>query len=302
MVYDVLIIGAGPAGMTAGIYAARRKLNLVLLEGGAPGGEMALASKIENYPGFRTISGVELAKKMKSQLRKFGVKITYEEAVGIKKGNAHFEVITSKNNTLCAKALILASGARYRKLGVKGEEEFVGRGVSYCTMCDAPFFKKKMVAVIGGGNTALSSALFLSGIAKKVYLIHRREELRGDEILRDEIKKAKVELILNSALTEIVGNKKVREIRINTNGKERSIRVEGVFVHVGVVPANELAKKIGVKTTPNGYVIVDEKQRTNIDGVFAAGDITGMPHLVVVAAAQGAIAATSAYEYLREKI
>lgn len=300
-IHDLIIIGAGPAGLTAAIYAARQKLDLLIFEGQAPGGQILLTDKIENYPGFEKITGQELSEKLVSQAKKWGVKITSEEVAKIIKKKDCVEIETAGKKKYSAKSIIIATGAAHRPLNVKGEKEFLGKGVSYCATCDGPLFKNKIVAVIGGGNTAVYSALYMNELCKKVYLIHRRDELKADAIEIERLKKSSVELILNFACDEISGGKKVASIKLknlNTN-EEKELAVDGVFIDVGISPLTAIAQGAGVNLDSNGYIKVDSEMKTNVDGVFAAGDVTGSLKQVATAVGQGAIAAMSAYKYIK---
>ncbi len=302
-ILDVLIVGGGPAGLTAGIYAVRRGLSAVVCEGKLPGGTLAITPFIENYPGFKKISGMELAQKLEGHAREQGVEIKSDAVAGIGKNGEVFESLLAGGETLKSKSVVLAMGAMYKHLGIKGEEELSGRGVSYCATCDGPLFRKKKVAVLGGGNTALSSALALSAVASKTFLIHRREEFRGEEAMLRQVEAAGVEKLVPCKPLEIIGSGKVTGIKIQhaKTLEEKIIEVDGVFVCVGEVPASELAKKIGVKMDEGGYVEVDRECRTSIEGVFAAGDITGWLKQIVTAEYQGAQAALSAFEYVKKE-
>jgi len=300
MIYDLIIIGAGPAGLSSGIYAARRELQTLIIEKGLPGGQMLLTSDIQNYPGFSKISGNELAERMESQVKEFGVEIANVEATKLDiKGN--MKDVTTYEGEYEGKSIVLATGSSYKKLGVKGEREFTGRGVSYCATCDAPFFKGKIVAVIGGGNSAVSSALYLSEIAEKVYLIHRREQLRAEEARQKELKEKGVKLILNSTVEEILGENLVNSIKIkDTKNETKKIDVDGVFISIGTVPNSGLAKEAGVDLDEKGFIKINKNQETNIEGVFAAGDVTGGVMQISTAIGEGCIAALSAYEYVKK--
>ncbi|MEM4222224.1 MAG: thioredoxin-disulfide reductase [archaeon] len=300
MLYDLIIIGLGPAGLTAGIYAARRNLKTLII-GKEFGGNMAKAHLIENYPGFESISGIELSKKMSGQASKFGCEIIYDSAVDLIKEKDSFKVIC-ETNSFESKAVILATGTAHRELGIKGEKEFLGKGVSYCPTCDGPFFRNRIVAVIGGSDSALTSAAYLSTIAKKVYLIHRGEEFRGEtKNLEKILQTQNIERIMNSVVSEIKGGKIVESIFVkNVKTEEiKEIKVDGVFIQVGYVPLSNLLKNLNVKTDEKGYIEVNKKMETNVPGVFAAGDVTGGILQVAQAVGQGAIAAISAYYYIK---
>ena len=298
-VYDLLIIGGGPAGITAGIYAVRKNLKTLIIEKSEYGGTVNLTSDIENYPGLGRIDGQELAKKFHKHALDLGVKFTLDEIHTITKEGDTFR-LKGWEGEYQGKTILIATGAKHRKLGVKGEEEFEGKGVSYCAVCDAPFFKDKVVAIVGGGNTAVKDALYMSEMCSRVYLIHRRDQFRADELDVERLKKTEnVEFVLNANVKEIKGENKVNSIVVETTNGEKSISVDGVFIDIGEIPNSELADQLGVKKDERGYIIVNERQETNIPGVYAAGDVTGTLAQIVVAAAHGAIVAVSAYEYLR---
>lgn len=302
MVYDVIIIGGGPAGMTSAIYSCRRNMRALLIEKAGIGGRMSLAGEIENYPGIEKVSGMELAERMKKQMQSFGAEIRTEEVIGMDFQKEVKKIIT-KENEYESSAVIIATGSEHRKLDVGGEREFTGRGVSYCATCDAPFFKDKIVAVVGGGNSAVSEALHIADVAKRVYLIHRREEFRAEDVkLKDLFSMENVEPVLNTTVEEIQGDKFVNRIRIrNTeSGEERLLDVDGIFIAIGYVPATSIARSAGVSVDDNDFIIVDKEQKTNITGVFAAGDCTGGLMQVSTAVGEGSVAAISACRYVKE--
>lgn len=300
MEYELAIIGGGAAGYTAGIYAVRAGIKAVVIEKGIGGGLANVSPKIENYPGFESISGMDLMEKMKKHASNY-VDIHFNEEVkGIEKSNDKFKISTDKE-TYNVKAIILCTGTEYKKLNAPGEKELTGKGVSYCATCDGFFFKDKKVAVIGGGNTALIESIFLKQIGcKEVYVIHRRDRLRAEDAYKNEAVEKGVKIIYNTHVISINGNQKVDFLKLkNVNsGKKSKLDVDGVFVSIGEEPINTFAKKLGVKLDERGYVIVDKQQRTNIKGVYAAGDITGGLRQVVTACAEGAIAALSSTEAL----
>ncbi len=302
-IYDLIIIGGGPAGLTAGIYASRRKLsNLIITKD--IGGQAGTVPRIENYPGFDQIDGFDLTDNMKKQAEKFGSQFKYEEVSKISKAEDFFSVETVNGNNYQAHSLILSFGVTPRNLDVPGEKEFTNKGVTYCANCDAPLYKDKIVAVVGGGNSALDAAEYIAKLAKKVYLIHRREEFRGDEILVDKIKKLEnIELILNSAIKEIKGDKFVNKIVVqNLNDeKESELAVNGVFVEIGHV-VNSKPIKEAVKLDEKQQIIIDDYCNTSEAGIFAAGDVaSGEYKQIIIAAGEGAKAALSAYKYLQHK-
>jgi thioredoxin reductase (NADPH) len=297
MEYDLIIIGAGPGGLTAGIYASRRNLKTIILEGGVIGGQMALATEIENYPGVDRISGMELAKRMADQARKFGCEIKMEQVKDI---DLQKKTVSTDTGSYSATAIILATGAGHKKLGMENEDKFVGRGVSYCATCDAPLFKGKRVAVVGGSDSAIMAALYLAEHASEVSLIHRRGELRAEETNQEKLKESKVKLILNAIITKVEGSSKVERITLEKEGKTEEMPIDGIFVYVGVVPTTALAKKAGVKQDELGYIETDKNKETNIQGVFAIGDSTGGIWQIAQAVGDGAVAAMSAYKYIKK--
>jgi thioredoxin reductase (NADPH) len=303
MNYDIVIVGCGPAGMTAGIYAGRLGLKTAIFEAKQPGGAMATAHIIENYPGFELTNGTELTEKMLAQVKKAGVEVIMEGVISIVKNKKTkmFEVTTDRKNIHTAKAIILATGGEYKKLGIDGEQEFFGRGVSYCVTCDGPLFKGKNVAVIGGGDTAIKGALYLADICKNVYVIHRRNEFRAEAANVEQLKgKSNVQMFLSYIPLEIKGDNVVRSLRIQSleNEDVKELLVDGIFVCVGEVPLTILAQSLGVKLNEKGEVIVDDNEETNIKGVWAAGDITRGPRQIITACGEGAKAAIAAYSYV----
>jgi len=300
--WDLIIIGGGPAGLTAGIYAARSGLKTLLLEEKTLGGATAESPLIENYPGFMAITGRELVDKMAEHCRKFGVTIKEVEGVRELDLSGEKKIVKTDQASYSASAVIIATGCHYRELGVPGESEFKGRGVSYCAVCDGAFFKGKRVIVVGGGNSAATSALYLSNIASNVKLVHRRDQLRAEAALFENLQERKVEFIWNSVVKEIKGETTVKSVVIHNNktGETREIEVDGVFVQIGEVPNSQLAVKAGVKVDEGGYIVVDARQRTNIPGVFAAGDVTNGPvKQVGTAVGQAIVAATEAFGYIK---
>jgi len=298
---ELVIIGAGAAGLAAGIYAARSGLKTLILEEKLAGGNTADAPIIENYPGFLSISGRELAQKMLAHCKKFNVEIhEMERVTGL---NLKGERKTVKTDKVVyeTKTVIIASGTHYRELGVPGEKEFYGRGVSYCGVCDGPLFKGKRVLVVGGGNAAAITALYIAGLASQVKLSHRRDVLRAEESLVKALEsKENVEILWNTELKEIKGKDLVEKVTLfnNKTGDTWELDVDGVFVQVGEVPNSQLAREAGVKVDEGGYIVVDVRQRTNIAGVYAAGDVTPVKQ-VGTAVGQGITAALEAYGYVR---
>lgn len=303
MNYELVIVGAGPAGYSAGIYAGRSGITTVILDKGSGGGLAAVSPNIENYPGFESISGFDLTEKMKEHALKY-TEINFGEEVNtIEKTDDGFRVETPKRS-YTSKAVLFCTGTEYRTLDVSGELELRGRGVSYCATCDGFFFKGKKVAVVGGGNSALIESIFLQQIGcKDVYVIHRRDQLRAEQSYQDEAISKGVKIRYNSVVKSIQGKMKVESLELYDVKKKSAstLRVDGVFISVGVIPQNDLAKQIGVSLDEQGYIIADEQGRTTISGVYAAGDITGGLRQVVTACAEGAIAALASTEVLGKK-
>ncbi|MCW4044118.1 MAG: thioredoxin-disulfide reductase [Candidatus Bathyarchaeota archaeon] len=301
--WDIIIIGAGAAGLAAGIYAARSGLKTLIIEEKMAGGTAADAPSVENYPGFSQISGAELAEKMALHCRKTGATIRELETVVSLDLKEEKKTVITANSTYEAATVIIASGAHYREIGVKGEKEFRGRGVSYCGVCDGPFFKGKRVLVVGGGNSALTTALYLSGIVAQVIVTHRRDAFRAEEALvKDIASRGNVQVLLNTEVKEILGEKAVTKVVLfdSKTGEVRELAVDGVFVQVGEAPNSQLAREAGVEVDEHGYIKIDLCQRTNIAGVYAAGDVTNHPvKQVGTAVGQGITAALEAYGYVR---
>ncbi len=294
--YDVIIVGGGCAGLTAAIYCARYKLSTLVLTK-ENGGMLNEAHKVENFPGFKSISGFELMKKQFEHANSFDdVDIIQEEVKRIEKKDS-FKVITEKNSYE-SKTVILALGLERRKLNIKGEKEFLGRGVSYCATCDAAFYKDMVVSVVGGNDSAAQAALLLSEFSKKVYIVYRREKMRCEPILLDKIEKnKKIEFIYKTNVIEIKGTDFVEELIFDTGNK---ISVDGIFIEAGYIPVNYLLNELKIDVDEKGYIIIDEKAQTNIEGLYAAGDITDRPvKQAIVASGYGAIAANSAYHHIK---
>ncbi len=300
-VYDVVIVGAGPAGLTAAIYCIRSGLKVRVI-GKVVGGQVAEASLVENYPGLNAISGFELAKRIADHAESLGVDVLMDEVVGVEQTGDQFVVKTSTSGDFKCKAVILAIGAEPSKLGIKGEEEFRGRGVSYCATCDGPFFRGKDVAVVGGGNSALDAALYLSSLARTVYLIHRRGEFRASKALVDKVvERDNIVRVLKRVPIEIGGSRFVEWVKVKNveSGEVEELRVNGVFIEIGRSVKSDFLKGF-VELDDKGQIIVDNLCRTSRKGVFAAGDATNIPYKqAIIAAGEGAKAALSAYEYLR---
>jgi len=301
-IHDLIIIGPGPAGLAASIYASRYKISHLVV-GKEPGGQAVEAHKVENWPGTLSISGFDLGRKMREHAEKLGAEIFMDSVSGIKKIGDVFE-ITTHTNQYQAKNIILASGMEYRKLQIPGEAEFKGKGVSYCPTCDAAFFKDKIVAVVGGANSAASAALLLSEHASRVYLVYRGEKLKVDPAYQEKISKnEKIEVIYSTNIREIKGEKSVEKIILDNKYNENDeLEVQGVFIEIGSEPGVELAKQVGVNVDEQGFIIVNPDQSTNVLGIWAAGDATnGSNKLrqIVTAAAEGAVAAGSVYKKLQ---
>lgn len=301
--WDLIIIGAGPAGLTAGIYAARSGLKTLIIEEKIAGGTVGDTPIIENYPGFERISGAELAQKLVAQCRKLGTIIHEFEKVLELNLKGDEKVVKTDKGFYEAKAVVIASGSSYSELGVPGEREFRGKGLSYCGICDGPLFKGKRVLVVGGGNSAVTTALYLAELASEVKVAHRRDAFRAEEIrVKALLGKGNVEVFWNTEVRAIKGEKVVEKVVLfnNKTGETKELLVNGVFVQVGEVPNSKLAKEAGVEVDEHGYIVVDVRQRTNIAGVYAAGDVTSHPvKQVGTAVGQGITAALEAYGYVR---
>ena len=296
--YDVIILGAGPAGLTAGIYAARGGLNAVIVESKAVGGQAALTAEIENYPGFESVSGFELVSLIQAQCERLGVAFVYDNPVNVSLDGNIKSVETAYSGVLEARAVILATGAMPRTLGLPRESALMGGGVSYCATCDGAFFKGKAVAVVGGGNTAAEDALYLEKFASSVTLIHRRDALRADAILAKRIAESTVKVAWNSVVTQLNGENKLSSVTLKNvkTGELSDLPVSGLFVAVGQTPATEGLKGVELD---GGYIVTDEEMHTSLPGVFAAGDVRKKTlRQVVTATADGAIAAESAIKFL----
>lgn len=303
--YDIIIIGGGPAGLTAGIYASRSHRRTLLIEKLMPGGLIAMTDHIENYPGFPDgINGYELGNLFQQQAKKFGTKITSEEVISIQVDDKIKKVITSSSEYTCA-AIIIASGVSYRKLNIPGENNFSGKGVSYCGVCDAAFYKDKEVAVIGGGDTAIEEAIHLTKFAKKVSVIHRREQLRSARIIQERaFSNPKIEFVWNSIPIEIIGTNKVSGLKIKNvkTYEESQISLEGVFIFVGYTPNTDYLKGI-IALNNEGYIITNEKMETSVEGIFAAGDARDkVLRQVATCIGEGAIAGFFANKYIEESL
>ncbi len=301
--YDLIIVGAGPAGLAASIYASRYNIKHLVL-GENLGGTIAWAHKVENYPGFPSISGFELAQNFLNHAKSLGGKIIGQEVVNLEKSNGFLVLTAGNKKKYQAKTLIIATGTKRRKLNVPGEEDYLGKGVSYCATCDAAFYKNKDVVVIGGANSACSGALHLARFAKRVYLVYRQNNLRADPTWVTEAKQTKnITIIYNTNVVAIEGDgQKVTALGLDRPFQnQKKLVTDGVFIEIGGAPIVDLAKKIGLKTDSDNFVITDNSMATNVPGVFCAGDVNAWQkqcQQAIVAVAEGAIAALGAYQYL----
>lgn len=311
-VYDLIIIGAGAAGLTASVYASRYKINHLVL-GEVPGGQGLLAPWVENYPGFPGITGPELMQKFLAHAKEYEAEIRQEKVAElhlpqVTPAGRLFTVITDKDEYQ-TKTLILAMGASYKTLGVLGEKELLGKGVSYCTNCDAPFFKGKTVAIVGGGNAAVIGAMHLSSFAEKVYLIHRRDEFRAEPYKVEQMRQnPKIEPILSTQVQQILGTEKVEGIVLDQPFKgSTQLALDGIFIEIGHIPSSVLAAQLEIQVDAQGYIHIDSLMRTSVPGVYAAGDLAAengeiLLRQFVTAVADGAKAAASAFKYLHEEV
>jgi thioredoxin reductase (NADPH) len=303
-IFEVIIIGGGPAGLTAGLYTSRSRLNTLLIEIGLLGGQMTTTEVIENYPGFpQGINGDELSRLMEEQAKRFGMEVVSEEVVEIQLEGERKLVKTDESTYLC-EALIICTGNEYRKLGIPGEEEFTGKGVSYCATCDGAFFKDSQIVVVGGGDSALTEALFLTKFAKELTIIHRRDALRGTKIYQERIfANPKIKLLWNSVIQEIKGDSIVQSILVKNvkTGEITELKTEGVFLFVGLSPRTQFLRSL-INLDEAGYIITDENCETSVKGIFAAGDCRKkMLRQVATAVGDGAMAAFAAEKYLESK-
>lgn len=303
MIYDTLVIGSGPGGMTAALYAGRSNLKVGLIEQGAPGGQMNNTSDIENYPGFETISGPDLSMKMYEPLEKFGVENIYGIVENIE-DHGDFKRVLTADEHYDAKTIILATGAKHRLVGVSGEQEYNSRGVSYCAVCDGAFFRDQDLLVIGGGDSAVEEGIYLTQFAKKVTIVHRRDQLRAQKILQDRaFANDKIDFIWDSVVEEIKGDDvKVRSVAIKNvkTGQVTDHDFGGIFVYVGLDPVSSMVKDLGI-TDKAGWVITDDKMKTSRPGIFAIGDIRQKDlRQIATAVGDGAIAGQEVYNYITE--
>jgi len=298
MIYDLIIVGLGAAGMNAALYAKRSGLNILVFEGEVPGGLINKTDKIENFPGYVSISGPDLASNLFIQFNALGIPVKYEKVETIEL-DGNIKLVKTKKDIYKSKTIIIASGRKAKKLGVEGEEELLGKGVSYCHLCDGNLYKNKITAVIGGGNSAVSGALYLSNICEKVYLLVRKDYLRAETLYQEEIlKKDNIEILYNTTVEKIDEKNGVINKLITNNGE---LDISGLFINIGYEPVNDFYKNLNI-SDENGFIKVDKNMRTEIDGVFAAGDIIKKDvYQIITAQSEGAIAAISAYEYLNYK-
>jgi len=298
--YDVIVIGAGPGGMTAALYASRSNLSTLLLERGAPGGQMINTAEIENYSGFKSIMGPDLSAKMFEGAQQFGAEYKYGEIQEVKNHKDYKEVITS-DKTYLTRSIIIGTGAEHKKLGVTGESEFNGRGVSYCAVCDGAFFKEKHIVVVGGGDSAVEEGTYLTQFADRVTIIHRRDELRAQKILQDRaFKNDKVDFIWNSVVEEIDGEDTVGKIRIRNvkTGEISDIDAAGAFIYIGLLPNSEQFRSLGIMDE-EGWIKTDENMETSVSGIFAIGDVRQtVLRQVATAVGDGSIAGNAAFNYV----
>ncbi|AAK42563.1 thioredoxin-disulfide reductase [Saccharolobus solfataricus] len=304
--FDVIIVGLGPAAYGAALYSARYMLKTLVI-GETPGGQLTEAGIVDDYLGLIEIQASDMIKVFNKHIEKYEVPVLLDIVEKIENRGDEFVVKTKRKGEFKADSVILGIGVKRRKLGVPGEQEFAGRGISYCSVCDAPLFKNRVVAVIGGGDSALEGAEILSSYSTKVYLIHRRDTFKAQPIYVETVKKKpNVEFVLNSVVKEIKGDKVVKQVVVENlkTGEIKELNVNGVFIEIGFDPPTDFAKSNGIETDTNGYIKVDEWMRTSVPGVFAAGDCTSAWlgfRQVITAVAQGAVAATSAYRYVTEK-
>ena len=301
--YDLIVIGTGPGGYGTALYAARYKMNILVI-GNQEGGMAATASLVENYLGIESISGMEFMQNCRKQVEKLGVKIKNQTVKVIQKKDDYYEVIVDDNQTYEAKTIVLGLGTEKRKLNIKGEQNFLGKGVSYCATCDAFFFRDKTVAVVGGSDSAVTAALHLADVARQVYIIYRRAKLRSEPIWIEKLDvKDNVSFIMETNITEIRGNDNVEKVILDNEYKgSNELVLDGVFIEIGCVPMVSLLNQLGVALDDTNHIIVNNDMSTNISGIYAVGDVTTACNKfkqIITAAAEGAIAATTAYQYIK---
>lgn len=301
MIYDVIVIGAGPSGMTAALYASRANLKVALIEQGVPGGQMNNTSDIENYPGFSNISGADLAMNMFEPLESLGVEYLYGLVASVEEQD-DLKVVYTDEEVYKTKTVIIATGAKHRHLNVEGEEEYNSHGVSYCAVCDGAFFKDEEVLVVGGGDSAVEEAIYLTQFAKKVTIVHRRDELRAQQLIQERaFKNNKIDFLWNTVVESINGNgNSVTDVEVSNviTDKKSNLKTNGVFIYVGLNPVSDYVRNLGI-TDDNGWVITDDKMNTSISGVFAIGDVRQKElRQITTAVGDGAIAGIEAYNYI----
>ena len=298
--WDAIVIGGGPGGLTAAIYLVRFGARVLVVEREALGGRVTLNPLVENYPPFVEISGEDLARRFASHAKSAGVEFLFpDEVVGLRADSGRFVAVTKSGRTLSSRVVIIGTGAEERELGVPGERELYGRGVSYCAVCDGPLFRGKAVAVVGGGETAAISGIHLAGLASKVYLIHRRDRMRANEArVRRLLSLPNVEAVWNTVVERIIGDERVEGVILRDlkTGETREVAVDGVFIFVGVRPVSGLARSLGVRTDERGFILVDARQRTSVPRVYAVGDVVGYPMQISKAVGDGTRAAVDAFE------
>ncbi|CAD2080214.1 thioredoxin-disulfide reductase [Jeotgalicoccus meleagridis] len=301
-VYDVVIIGAGPAGMTAAVYASRAELKTVLLERGVPGGQMANTEEVENFPGFTMITGPELSSKMFEHAQKFGAEYKFGDIKSVEL-DGDIKILKTSSEDIYTKSVVIATGAEYKTIGVPGEDLLRGRGVSYCAVCDGAFFKERELYVIGGGDSAVEEGVFLTKYASKVTIVHRRDELRAQKILQDRaFKNDKIDFIWDTELQSINGDSRVESITLKDKktGEEYTKDADGVFIYIGMLPLTSPFKDLGI-LNENGYIETNEEMETKIPGIFAAGDVREKSlRQIVTATGDGSLAAQNAQNYLEK--
>ncbi len=300
--HDLIIIGAGPAGLTAALYAGRSRLDTLVIEKMSPGGRILMSESIENYPGFPGgVSTIELISRMEKQVKELGVKIESDEVLDL---DCPKKTVVTSSGTYAAKALIIATGARPRKLNIPGEKELTGRGVSYCATCDGPFYKGKNVVLVGGGNAVAEEAMYLSRFASSVSVIHRRQDLRASAILQEKMQQdKKISFILSSLVTEVKGAKKVEAVKLRDllTGKESDFSCDGVFIYIGYEPETVFLKD-KIQVDEGGFIVADDSMATSAEGVFACGDCRKKSlYQVINACGDGAVAADSAYKFIANR-
>lgn len=302
--YDVIVIGAGPGGMTAALYASRANLSVLMLDRGVYGGQMNNTAEVENYPGFKSILGPDLAKEMYDSSTQFGAEYAYGTVTGVTVQADGTKSVTTEDDTFETKALIIATGSEHRKLGVPGEEEYGGRGVSYCAVCDGAFFRNKDVAVVGGGDSAIEEGTYLAQIVDSVNVFHRRDQLRAQKILQDRaFANEKMHFTWDTVVTEIVGDgQKVTGVKTHNKktGEDREVPVAAVFIYVGILPITEPFKDLGI-TDEEGWIVTDDQMKTKIPGIFAVGDVRKKNlRQITTAVGDGGIAGQQAFNYIEE--